>query len=144
MICRRLVEMPSTFSPRQEPSPKTTTYWCFLREMMGNHGKWMIKHMPHSPVRMMLFGEYIYIYSHIFPSFPHWLWIVSMDHSFPSPFRKHQKKPGFQGYWHLRRILNPNWKTIWCPKIPPWNIVKPTHTYIYEYLIVNPQISWTL
>jgi hypothetical protein len=42
--------------------------------------------------------------------------------------------------------LNPNWKTIWCPKIPPWNIVKPTHThiYIYEYLIVNPQISWTL
>ena len=144
MICRRLVEMPSTFSPRQEPSPKTTTYWCFLREIMGN-GWLNICPIPQKEW-CFLGNIYIYIpiYSHIFPSFPHWLWIVSMDHSFPSPFRKHQKKPGFQGYWHLRRILNPNWKTIWCPKIPPWNIVKPTHTYIYEYLIVNPQISWTL
>ena len=27
---------------KKKSSPETTTYWCFLREMMENHGKWMI------------------------------------------------------------------------------------------------------
>ena len=116
---------------KKKSSPETTTYWCFLREMMGNHGKWMINNMPHSPVRMILL-ENIYIYSHHSP----------IDHSFPSPFRKHQKKPGLQGYCFSAGSWTQTGELYDAQKYLheiSWN--PHTHTYIY---IINIVYTWWL
>ena len=53
---------------------------------MGNHGKWMINNMPHSPVRMILL-ENIYIYIPIIPPL-----IIH----FPVPFVSTRKNLGFK------------------------------------------------
>ena len=130
MICR-LVAMPSTFSPKKSQVQKQELTGAFLGkswEIKGNG--WLTPfHSNNDP-----FGEYISIYipiySHYFPSFPHWWWIVRMDPSFPSPFRKHQKKPGLQGYC----ISAGSWTQKYLHEIS-WNPHTHIH-YIYIYIYI--------